>query len=414
MSGLGLYRLATAVLEPLAPLALRWRAHNGKEDPRRIRERLGRTSLPRPEGPLVWLHGASVGESLSLLPLIDRIRTERPDVSVLVTSGTVTSAGLLAKRLPDGVIHQYAPVDGPLAVRRFLDHWRPDAGLFAESELWPNLIGDAHDRGVKLALVSARITAHSAEGWAKRPTAARKLLAAFGLILPQDKASAARLAALGGAPGPLLNLKYVAVPLPFDPKTLKPLKAALASRRPIVLAASTHAGDEALIAQACPPGPLLIIAVRHPNRGPAAADELRNLGRHVARRAAGDDLTAEADIYVADTLGEMGLWFALADVAVMGGAFTDGIGGHNPLEPARLDIPVISGPHAFNFADVYDGLQSADAAIIASAEDLAAALSGLLADSAKQKSMARKAHTYADAQGQAFEAGWALIRELLP
>ncbi len=216
MSGLGLYRLATAVLEPLAPLALRWRAHKGKEEAGRIRERLGRASLPRPEGPLVWLHGASVGESLSLLPLIDRIRAERPDINILVTSGTVTSAGLLAKRLPTGVIHQYAPVDGPLAVRRFLDHWRPDAGLFAESELWPNLIDDAADRGVKLALVSARITEQSAEGWAKRPAAAHSLLSSFKLILPQDKASAERLTALGATPGPLLNLKYVGAPLTCD------------------------------------------------------------------------------------------------------------------------------------------------------------------------------------------------------
>jgi 3-deoxy-D-manno-octulosonic-acid transferase len=414
MSGLGAYRLATAVLEPLAPLALRWRAYKGKEDPARIRERLGRATQPRPDGPLVWLHGASVGESLSLLPLIDRIRTGRSDINLLVTSGTVTSAGLLAKRLPAGVIHQYAPVDGPLAVRRFLDHWRPDTGLFAESELWPNLIGDAHDRGVKLALVSARITEHSAEGWAKRPAAAKALLAAFNLILPQDKASAERLNRLGATPGPLLNLKYVAAAPPVDAAQLDTLKTGLASRRPIVLAASTHAGEEAIIAQACPPGPILIIAARHPNRGMAVADELRAMGRKVTRRGAGDDLTEEADIYVADTLGEMGLWFALADMAVMGGAFVEGVGGHNPLEPARLGTPVISGPHVFNFADVYDDLATADAVVMVPAEGLAVALAGLLADPAKQTSMARKAHAYAAAQGQAFEAGWALIREQLP
>ena len=207
------YGAVTGWVEPLAPRLLTARARRGKEDVSRLNERLGRPSIPRPSGPLVWLHGVSVGESLSLLPVIERLRAERPDVAVLVTSGTVTSARILAERLPPGVIHQYAPVDGPLATARFLNHWRPSLGVLVESELWPNLIGAARERGVKLALISARITEKTAQGWGRMRGAARTLLSAFDLILPQDDASAARVEALGGKVQGRANLKLAGGPL---------------------------------------------------------------------------------------------------------------------------------------------------------------------------------------------------------
>ena len=413
MSGLGLYRTATTLAEPFAPLILQARARRGKEDPSRMAERLGRSALARPAGPLIWLHGASVGESLSLLPLIDRIRAERPGVTVLVTSGTVTSANLLARRLPEGVIHQFAPIDGPGAVGRFLSHWRPDTGLFVESELWPNLLTQARARGVKLGLVSARITEKSAEGWARRPKAAQTLLSGFSLILPQDQASAERLGGLGAVTGPLMNLKYVAGPLPGNDAAAFRIRR-LVGARGIVVAASTHVGEETLIAEACPPGPILVMAVRHPERGPAVAEELRARGRKVTRRGAGDLITSDADIYVADTLGEMGLWYRLGQLVIMGGGFTAGIGGHNPLEPARLDAPVISGPEVFNFADVYGDLAGQDAVVLAKAEDLAPAIADLMAHPTRRQAMAKRARTFAEAQGTAFETGWSLIAGLLP
>src|ERR1700722_9089630 len=210
---LRLYALATGLAEPLAPMLLSNRVRRGKEDAARLGERLGRAGRPRPQGPLVWLHAASVGESVSLLPLIERIRTERPDLAMLVTSGTRTSAELLARRLPEGVIHQYAPVDAPGAVARFLGHWRPGLGLFVESELWPNLILGARHRGVRLALVSARMTEASSKGWARRPNAARAMLSGFEAILAQDDASAARLEGLGGHVAGRLNLKRLGAPL---------------------------------------------------------------------------------------------------------------------------------------------------------------------------------------------------------
>ena len=284
---LRLYALATGLAEPLAPWLLSRRVKRGKEDATRLGERLGRASRPRPDGPLIWLHGASVGESVSLLPLIARIAAARPDLTVLVTSGTRTSAELLGKRLPAGAIHQYAPVDAPGAVARFLEHWRPGLGLFVESELWPNLILGARRRGVGLALVSARMTEVSAKGWARRPNAARAILAAFKSILAQDDASAARLQGLGGHVTGRLNLKRLGAPLDADAAQVAALKAAFGDRR-IILAASTHPGEEALIAAAVrglPDRPLLIIAPRHPERGGAIEAELRQVGFAIARRS---------------------------------------------------------------------------------------------------------------------------------
>lgn len=410
---LALYGAAMGLAEPIAPFLLKRRAARGKEDLARLKERLGHASRPRPEGALVWLHGVSVGESLSLLPLIDRIRAESPAATILVTSGTVTSAALLAKRLPPQVIHQYAPIDGPAAARRFIAHWRPTLGLFAESELWPNLIFEARRHGATLALVSARITAHSAEGWARRPAAARALLDAFSLILPQDAASAMRLAGLGAKPGPLLNLKYIGDPPPFDAAELERLQAAAAGRR-VVVAASTHAGEDGVIAEAVPADALLILIPRHPDRAPAIQAELAAMGRIVTRRSAGQALDPKSDIYLADTLGEMGLFMRLADIVVMGGSFAPGIGGHNPLEPARLERAIVSGPDTFNFADVYAQMAAADAVRITSGDTLAAALDRLLSAPNQTQALGRAAARFAAGQRQAFDAGWALIRGLLP
>jgi 3-deoxy-D-manno-octulosonic-acid transferase len=183
---LRLYAAATALAEPLAPALLRRRAARGKEDLARLGERLGRSRLARPEGPLAWLHGASVGESLALLPLVEALIAARPGLGVLVTSGTVTSAALMAQRLPNGAVHQYAPVDGPRAVDRFLDCWRPDLAVFVESELWPNLLVAAKARGVRLALLSAKLSDESFRGWSRWPEAAKRLWGGFDLLLAQD------------------------------------------------------------------------------------------------------------------------------------------------------------------------------------------------------------------------------------
>ncbi|WP_334163198.1 3-deoxy-D-manno-octulosonic acid transferase [Phenylobacterium sp.] len=414
---LALYRSATGLLQPLAPAVLRRRAARGKEDPERLGERLGRAGRLRPDGPLVWLHGVSVGETQSLLPLVDALRRRRPGATLLVTSGTVTSAALLARRLPAGVIHQFAPVDTPDAVRRFLDHWRPDLGLFVESEMWPNLIAAARARGVRLALLSARMTEASARHWSRTPGSARALLGAFDLVLPQDEATETRLARLGAAVGPRLNLKLVGAPLPFDPAELARLRAAVGARK-VVLAASTHPGEEApvaaAVARAAPDqAPLLVLAPRHPDRAGEISREFA--GRRLARRSLGEPLAADTEIYLADTLGELGLLFELADVVVMGGGFVPGIGGHNPLEPARHGRPILTGPHAFNAADVYREMFAEVAAIEALDFDaLARHLAGLLAYPAIARRIGEAALGYAERQGQALDAALARLDPLLP
>lgn len=413
---LALYAAATRLLEPLAPGLLGRRAARGKEDPARVSERLGHASVTRPAGPLVWLHGVSVGESLSLLPLAQALNV--PGRTLLVTSGTRTSAELLATRLPPGVIHQYAPVDGPAAVRRFLDHWRPDAGVLVESELWPNLILAAKARGVKLALVSARMTQASADGWARAPGAARALLSAFDLILPQEAQTQGRLAKLGARTGPALNLKMVGDPLPCDPTELARLKAAIGGRK-VVLAASTHPGEEEIIAGAFRAtgldNALLIAAPRHPERGQAVAELLTAQGLKTGRRGAGEPLAAEAQAYVADTLGEMGLFFRAADVAVMGGSFVPGIGGHNPLEPARLGVPIVTGPHIFNAAAIYAQMFIEVAAIeTPDAAALTRDLRGLLTQPLIAGRIGEAALAYAQRQGAALDEALALLEPLLP
>lgn len=413
---LALYAAATGLVSPFAPALLRARARRGKEDPARLAERLGRADRPRPEGPLVWLHGVSVGETQSLIPLIAALQAERPSISVLVTSGTVTSAELLAKRLPPRVLHQFAPVDSPGAVGRFLDHWRPDLGVFVESELWPNLILGAKARGVRLALVSARMTEASARGWARIPASARAVLGAFDLVLPQDPETAARLQALGAATGAGLNLKLVGEALAADAAELAHLKAAVAGRK-VVLAASTHPGEEALIARAARDAGalLLIVAPRHPDRGAVVAAELRAAGFAVARRGAGERLMAETSAYVADTLGEMGLFLRLADVVVMGGAFGEKIGGHNPLEAARLGKPIVTGPHAFNARAIYDAMFDEVAAIEArDGAALARHLRGLMANPTIARRLGEAGLSFAERQGAALDAALALLKPLLP
>ncbi|MCA6224149.1 MAG: 3-deoxy-D-manno-octulosonic acid transferase [Phenylobacterium sp.] len=407
---LALYGLATGVAEPLAPFILKRRAKVGREDPARIGERLGRAGQPRPDGPLVWLHGVSVGESVSLLAMVEGLRARRPDLALLVTSGTRTSADLLARRLPAGVIHQYVPIDGPRAAARFLDHWRPDLGVFAESELWPNLILTARRRGTRLVLASARITEGTARTWRRAPASARRLLSAFDLILPQDRATADRLRGLGADCGRELNLKRAGAPLIFDPAELARLQG-LAAGRPVVLAASTHPGEDALIAEAAEGlGALLVIAPRHPERGAGIAAALR-----APRRALGEDPAPETPVWIADTLGEMGLFFRLADVVVMGGSFPGGIGGHNPLEPARLGAPVITGPDIANAADVYDEMFDEACAIPArDAADLRRKLAGLLADPVLRRRMREAALAYAARQEQTLADGLEDLAPLLP
>ena len=419
---LAVYRLVLRLLEPLAPRLLDARAKQGKEDPDRVDERLGRASLPRPDGDLVWLHGVSVGETLSLLPVVERLRRLRPDLAVLVTSGTLTSATLLAKRLPTGVIHQFAPIDAPGAVTAFLDHWRPSLAVFVESELWPNLILEARRRGVKLVLASARITEKTVDGWRRFPGAAREILSAFDRILPQDETSAARLESLGARIDGHVNLKLSGEAPPHDAAAFTRLSAAIGDR-PVVVAASTHDGEEIALVRAldkladrlC-----LILVPRHPARSAEIAAALQRDGYRFARRAEGSEPDRETDLYLADTLGEMGLFLRLADVVVMGGSFSAAlekppVGGHNPLEPARLGKPAVTGPDMTNWAAVTDALvQSGGLTVVEAPWDLPAVLAPLLADTDAARAMGERGRRAAAEAGSGLDRLWDALAPLLP
>lgn len=416
------YRLLTRLLEPLAPRLLDARAKQGKEDPVRVDERLGRASVARPVGDLVWLHGVSVGETLSLLPVVERLRGKRPDLTVLVTSGTLTSATLLAKRLPAGVIHQFAPVDTPGAVAAFLAHWRPSLAVFVESELWPNLVLESRRRGVKLVLASARITEKTVEGWRRFPGAAREILAAFDRILPQDETSAARLQSLGARIDGQVNLKLAGAAPPHDPGAFTRLSAAIGDR-PVVVAASTHDGEEIALVRAldnladrlC-----LILVPRHPERRGDIAAALTRDGYRFALRSEGGKLDRDTDVYVADTLGEMGLFLRLADVVVMGGSLSASlqkapVGGHNPLEPARLGKPAVTGPDMSNWAAVTNALVTAGGlAVVEAPWDLPAVIAPLLADAAAAKAMGERGRRAAAEAGSGLDRLWDAVAPMLP
>ncbi|KAA5606425.1 3-deoxy-D-manno-octulosonic acid transferase [Roseospira marina] len=403
---LTLYRGLIDMSAPAVRATLWYRRMRGKEDAERFGERLGEAGRPRPEGPLVWLHGASVGESLSLLPLIERLRAERPALTMLCTTGTVTSAALMAERLPPGAVHQFIPVDRTPYIRRFLDHWRPDLLLLAESELWPTLVLETAARGVPMALLNGRMSDGSFRRWRRYAAgAARGLLSPFRLALAQSEADAERLRALGADPVACVgNLKFAAAPAPADPAEVARLREALGGR-PCWLALSTHDGEEALTARvhqalaARVPDVLTLVMPRHAARGDAGRAAMEEIGVRVAQRSRGEAVTADTDVYLMDTMGEVGLAARLAPVVFMGKSLIGEGGGQNPLEPARLGAAVLFGPRMENFRDISARMLAAGAArTVPDEAGLVDAVAELLTDAAAREDLGRHGAAFADGE----------------
>lgn len=328
----------------------------------RLGEKDGRASLPRPAAPLVWFHAASVGESLLVLTLLAKLADRLPGHEFLVTSGTATSAEMLARRMPPRCRHQFAPLDAPGPVTRFLDHWRPDAGIFVESELWPLLLTEAGRRAIPMALLNARLSAKSVRGWARFPAAAARVLSVFRLMIAQNDEAAQNLHALGADPARISiggNLKSFSPPPPVDAGILTRLRDAL-SPRPVWAASSTHPGEEAVVIAAHRtlldrwPGLCLILIPRHPTRGDEVARMIRESGLSFARRSLGE-WPDKAQVFLADTLGETGTWYAGAPIVFLGGSLQP-IGGHNPFEPAQAGAAILTGPHVANFTETFTPL----------------------------------------------------------
>ena len=390
------WSLSASLAAPALRAMLHRRARRGKEIADRLPERYGIDATPRPSGKLIWLHAASVGETVSLLPLL-RALADRSPAALLLTTGTVTSAKLLDQRLPerglaDRVLHRFVPLDVPRWVANFLDHWRPDLGVLVESELWPNLIAAARARRIPLALINARMSSRSLRGWQRAPGFARTILDRFDLIDAQSPEDAARLTSLG-APNAISsgNLKFSAEPLPADETALAAARAALAGR-PVWVAASLHPGEDEIIRAAhtalreTRPDLTTILVPRHPERGPAIT-QLTN----GALRSAGQT-PAPGQIWIADTLNELGLWYRLAPIALVGRSLVPPGGGQNPLEPARLACAVATGPFTANFTEPVRILQSADALqTVTDAQSIAAWVGAMLADPAARTAAGNRA-----------------------
>jgi 3-deoxy-D-manno-octulosonic-acid transferase len=378
---LKLYRRASRALPPLLRVLLRHRAARGKEDPSRLAEREGHGAVRPPGQRVIWAHAASVGETAALLPVLSRLATARPGTGGVLTTGTLTAAQMVASRLPPGFVHRYAPLDCAPWVVRFLDGWRPEVALRIDSELWPVTLHELSRRRVPVILLNGRLSARSAGRWAGMPRLARYLMACFVAIQAQDEESRARFATLGATAAQLLEagaLKAAAPAPDADPRALAALHAAI-GHRPVWLAASTHPGEERIVCEAASaladalPGLLTIIAPRHPERGEAVAAEAAARGLAALCRSSGAG-PGGAAVYVADTLGEMGLWYRLARVAFIGGSLTP-VGGHNPYEPAALGVTLASGPETTNFREAYGPLIADEAChLVHNAEDLGAFL----------------------------------------
>ncbi len=370
----------------------------------RAHERLGHATETRDEGTLIWFHAASVGESLSVLALIGRMGVVLPNAHFLITSGTATSATLINQRMPPRCVHQFAPLDAPGPLKRFLKHWQPDAAIFVESELWPQMLRRTHATGASMALVNARMSERSVASWAKRPRLATYLFEVFDLILTQNDAMAEAMVRIN-APAPRVargqNLKSFAGPLPQDEDLLFETRAVL-GHRPVWVAASTHAGEEQAILAAhkrlCETHPdlHLILVPRHPERGDEVQKLIAETGMDYTRRSSGD-LPRRA-VYLADTLGELGNWFALSDIVFLGGSLLP-IGGHNPFEVAQSGSTVLSGNHVFNFAETFSAMEATGAArIVADSDDIAAQIDTLLRNRHTRDKAVAAAKTFANAE----------------
>ncbi len=380
----------------------------GKEDPARIGERFGRATQARPPGPLVWLHAASVGESLSLLPVLEIVVARWPGLALLMTTGTVTSARLMAERLPPGAIHQFVPLDRPDWVAAFLDHWRPDLAIRTESELWPAMLNAIETRSIPALLINARMSRRSARNWRCMPGLAGCLLRTFSLCLAQTDADAERFRALGARNVRCFgNLKFAAPPLPADAAALAALEKDCVGR-PVWVGASTHPGEEERLAAAHEgvrrrlADALLILVPRHPERGPEIAAALRRAGHDAALDSANE--RPDRAIYVADGLGQLGVIYRLASVCFVGGSLVPH-GGQNLLEPARLDCAILHGPHMDNFAEIAKELAEAGGSTLVHTEEaLADTITALLTDDAMRARRCAAAARIAQGKTRVLEA----------
>ncbi len=392
-----IYKGVIRLSKPLLRWHLDRRIPRGKEVALRLGERYGFASKPRPAGKLIWMHAASNGESLSLLPMIERLRALSSPPSIMVTTGTVGSATLMEKRLPEGCFHQFVPLDHPDWVIRFLNYWKPDGVVWVESDLWPSLLSHVRARKIPAALLNAKLSIKSGGRWMWFPQWAKSIADTFMVITAQTPDDAMRWEKMGGAKPQLLgNLKFIASPLPCDTQALALLQESVGNR-PLWVMASAHPGEE-LVArdvhlhlQKTYPDLLTIIVPRHTQNGVKFAETLQQAGLTTALRSQQQPVTPQMQVYIADTMGELGMFYRLSKLSVVGGSFAP-IGGHNPIEPALLGGFPLYGPHMSAQTSICAAFENAGAAQpVADAAELASVLKKLLADPAELQRLCNKA-----------------------
>lgn len=365
-------RIYNTLIRILYPLVIsryiKKRIQNGKEDAKRFNERMGRPTMKRPEGKLIWLHGASVGESVSMLPLINKLLEQYPDAHVMVTTGTVTSADVMGKRLPERAFHQFVPIDNPKFVTRFIRHWQPDLALWFESDLWPALLSGIKRKNIPLILVNGRISNKSFKRWQQFDFISKELLGCFTFCLGQTEEDAYRLRVLGAKDSMCLgNLKYAGINPPVDENKKNEIQSQISSR-PLWVVSSTHNDEELKIGKFLKrvneqvSDLITIIAPRHPTRGTEVQEQLNGLGLKTALRSKGEKINKDTEVYIADTIGEVGIWYDMAPIVFIGGSLIPH-GGQNFMEPSRFRDAVIVGPHMHNFTDAMNRAKKADAVI---------------------------------------------------
>lgn len=403
-----LYKALGFILTPMLPIYLKKRIARGKEDKDRLHERFGLSQIQRPDGTLIWLHAASVGELISTFALLKQLEKNHPTISILITTGTVTSARMAKKHLSAKIIHQFAPLDSPIYVKNFLNHWKPDLVLWLESEFWPNQLLSLQAKHIPTLLLNARMSDSSFAKWSKHPRSVKALLNCFSGLSAQSPKDREKLHILADGKEIFLpgNLKQAAARLPFGHGELDNLKSNI-NNRCIIVAASTHKGDETLLLQCykrlasfhSSTPPLLIIVPRHPERGSAVIKEIKDANLSYAQRSEENHISAETHVYLADTLGELGLFYALADIVFIGGTLGPKIGGHNPVEAAMLDCAILYGADMANFASISKALEECNAAIPCSDSDaITKNIDELLSDVAARKRLASNALLWAESQ----------------
>jgi 3-deoxy-D-manno-octulosonic-acid transferase len=400
------YDLLLLLLLPLLPLRLLWRARRQREYLRHVGERFGRYPIAV-ERPVIWLHAVSVGETRAAAPLVEALLARHPDHPILLTHMTPTGRATSEALFGDRVLRAYLPYDYPFAARRFLRHFRPRLALFIETELWPNLIAACNEAGVPVWLVNARLSEKSAARYGRFAGLSRELFRGLAGVLAQTEADALRLRALGAQNVAVSgNLKFDITPPDTTMESGRALRARFGAR-PVLLAASTREGEEALLLDALGecgvPGLLFVIVPRHPQRFDEVAALLERRGLKFQRRSAGEPVAADTRVVLGDSMGEMFAYYAACDLAYVGGSLLP-LGGQNLIEACAMGVPVLVGPHTFNFAQATADAIAAGAALrVADAEELMRAAAALLGDAERRARMGTAARAFAAAHRGATE-----------